>query len=124
MDDLKCRFINAKTESERNAIEEQILRLIDEDAEAVAEITLSQIKETNAAAQDELLRSKLKPILPVISLSYIAKTYFKKSRSWLVQRINGNIVNGRPAKFSNEELQILDSALKDIAVKLSTISVS
>lgn len=26
----------------------------------------------------------------------LAKTYFKKSRVWLSQRVNGNIVNGKP----------------------------
>ena len=63
-------------------------------------------------------------MLPAISLSYIAKTYFNKSRSWLNQRINGNTVNGMQAKFSQEELRTLDYALKDLSEKLAEIRVS
>lgn len=84
----------------------------------------SQIKETNERAQDELVRNRLKSVLPAISLSYIAKTYFNKSRSWLNQRINGNTVNGMQAKFSQEELRTLDYALKDLSAKLAEIRVS
>lgn len=124
MDDLKRRFISAQTEEERNAIGDEIAAEIDRNEEAVAAITLAQIKETNERAQDELVRNRLKTVLPAISLAYIAKTYFHKSRSWLNQRINGNTVNGVPAKFSQEELRTLDSALKDLSAKLSQIRVS
>ena len=114
MDDLKRRFISAETEEERNEIGKEISAAIEQNAEEVAAITLSQIKETNERAQDELVRNRLKSVLPAISLSYIAKTYFNKSRSWLNQRINGNTVNGMQAKFSQEELRTLDYALKDL----------
>ena len=124
MDDLKHRFINAKTETEREAIGKEIAAAVDKDAESVAKIALTQIKETNERAQELLIRNRLKEVLPAISLAYIAKTYFNKSRSWLNQRINGNTVNGMPAKFSKEELQTLNFALKDLSVKLSDISVS
>lgn len=124
MDNLKQRFVSAKTEEERNAISEEISAIIRENAETVASITLAQIKDTNERAQDELVRNRLKTVLPAISLSYIAKTYFNKSRSWLNQRINGNIVNGVQAKFSPEELHTLDLALKDLSEKLSAIRVS
>lgn len=124
MDDLKRRFISAQTEEERNAIGDEIAAEIDRNEEAVAAITLAQIKETNERAQDELIRNRLKTVLPAISLAYIAKTYFHKSRSWLHQRINGNTVNGVPAKFSQEELHTLDAALQDLSAKLSQIRVS
>lgn len=124
MDDLKRRFISAQTEEERNAIGDEIAAEIDRNEEAVAAITLAQIKETNERAQDELIRNRLKTVLPAISLAYIAKTYFHKSRSWLNQRINGNTVNGVPAKFSQEELHTLDAALQDLSAKLSQIRVS
>lgn len=118
MDDLKRRFISAETEEERNEIGKEISAAIEQNAEEVAAITLSQIKETNERAQDELVRNRLKSVLPAISLSYIAKTYFNKSRSWLNQRINGNTVNGMQAKFSQEELRTLDYALKDLSENL------
>jgi len=122
MDDLKRRFINAKTEEERTEIGVAISAAIDRNVEEAAAITLSQIKETNQLAQGELVRSRLDSVLPAISLSYIAKTYFNKSRSWLAQRINGNKVNGVQAQFSEEELRILDFALKDLSTKLSNIT--
>ena len=112
MDDLKRRFISAETEEERNEIGKEISAAIEQNAEEVAAITLSQLKETNERAQDELVRNRLKSVLPAISLSYIAKTYFNKSRSWLNQRINGNTVNGVQAKFSQEELRTLDFCTK------------
>lgn len=124
MDDLKRRFTSAETEEERNAVSEEITAAIDKDAAAVAAATLEQIRETNERAQDELIRNRLKTVLPAISLAYIAKTYFHKSRSWLNQRINGNTVNGVQAKFSQEELHTLDAALQDLSVKLSQIRVS
>ena len=123
MDDLKRRFISAETEEERNEIGKEISAAIEQNAEEVAAITLSQLKETNERAQDELVRNRLKSVLPAISLSYIAKTYFNKSRSWLNQRINGNTVNGVQAKFSQEELRTLDFALKDLSAKLAEIRV-
>ena len=124
MDELKRRFINAETEEERDLISQEISKAVVEDSESVATIALSQIKETNSRLQDELVRNKLKSVLPAISLSYIAKTYFNKSRSWLNQRINGNMVNGVPAKFSPDELKTLEFALKDLSIKLSEIRVS
>lgn len=124
MDDLKRRFVAADTEEERNAVCRELSAALDDDTAEVAMITLSQIKDTNARAQEELVRNRLKTILPAISLSYIAKTYFNKSRSWLTQRINGNTVNGSRVRFTPEELRTLDFALKDLAAQLMKISVS
>ena len=94
------------------------------DAKAVAQATLEQLRETNARIDEDIIREKIKNILPVISLSYIAKTYFGKTKSWMYQRVNGNLVNGKPAKFTDEEKEILNSALKDIADLLMKTSVS
>lgn len=60
----------------------------------------------------------------IVSLSYIAKRYFNKDRSWLYQRINGTLVNGKPAAFTEQELTILADSLKNIGLKLSDISKS
>ena len=48
----------------------------------------------------------------------------KATKEWLYQRINGNVVNGKPAQFTEEEKKTLNFALKDIADKLTKISVS
>lgn len=65
------------------------------------------------------VRSWMGDLGDVISLSYIAQHYFQKDRSWLAQRINGNIVNGKPSAFTNDELDIFKFALSDIKNKLS-----
>lgn len=68
------------------------------------------------------MKEKLMEIQDIISLSYIAKRYFGKDKSWIYQRINGTCVNGKPAAFTNEELDILSNALKDIGSKISETS--
>ena len=70
----------------------------------------------------ELLRDKMKEILPAISVSYIARKYFGKSSSWFYQRLNGNKVNGKEANFTPTELSTLSAALNDIGKKLSAMS--
>lgn len=124
MDILKSRYMEAKTDSEREAVFDEIRAEIDIDAKAVAQATLEQLKDTNARIEEEITREKIKNILPIISLSYIAKNYFGKTKSWLYQRVNGNLVNGKPAKFTDEEKEILNSALKDIANRLMKTCVS
>ncbi|WP_455671705.1 DUF5053 domain-containing protein [Phocaeicola sp.] len=74
--------------------------------------------------QEKAIKLQMQEVSDIISLSYLAKKYFNKSRSWIYQRMNGNIVNGKPARFTNEELTILNSALKDISEKLGSLSIS
>lgn len=124
MDDLKARYLTARTEAEKDEIFDQIRAEMDADAEGVAKAALAQIIETNERAKEIIIRNQLKEILPVISLSFIAKEYFGKTKEWLYQRINGNVVNGKPARFTEEEKNTLNFALKDIADRLMKISVS
>ncbi len=124
MDALKKRFVNARTDAERQAVDDEMRRLCDEDVNAVAEIMKQQLEETHREVDEILVRKQLEEMLPAISLSYIAKTYFKKSRAWLYQRINGLSVNGKPAKFSKSEIETLNYALNDIGQRLASIKVS
>lgn len=66
-------------------------------------------------------KERLKEVLPLISISYITKIYFNKSRHWFYQKLNGNIVNGKPARFTPEEIEALNFALKDVSRKLAAI---
>lgn len=68
------------------------------------------------------IKKIVKEAQDVVSLSYIAKQYFNKDKSWLYQRINGTLVNGKPAAFTEQELTILADSLKDVGLKLSEIS--
>lgn len=69
--------------------------------------------------QDVNVRERLGDLYDVLSLSSIAQRYFQKDRSWLAQRINGNLVNGKACAFTEDELEILKLALTDIKNKLS-----
>ena len=55
------------------------------------------------------IREKLGNLPEIINLSAVARQCFGKSRTWLYQRINGNMVNGKPAYFTRaERKQLLD----------------
>lgn len=121
MDNLKNRFVNAKTQSEQECVRAEMSAACAEDPKAVGEAISVQLDETIAEAKDMAIREKLAPILPAISMSYIAKNYFGKSRSWLCQRINGLTANGKEARFTESEKATLDHALKDIAGSLLNV---
>lgn len=72
--------------------------------------------------QEQRMAERLGEITDMVSMAYIAKTYFKKSRSWLAHKLNGNIVNGKPSQFTEEELKTLRYALNDMASKLRVMS--
>lgn len=53
-----------------------------------------------------------------IVFSAIAKNYFKKSANWILQRLHGYEVNGKPAQFKPDETAIFVQALRDLSSKL------
>ena len=84
---------------------------------------LAKKRESRRVKRTDInMKEKLIEVQDIISLSYIAKHYFGKDKSWIYQRINGTCVNGKPAAFTNEELDILSNALKDIGTKISDTS--
>lgn len=70
------------------------------------------------------LRMQLEEILPAISVSHLAKTYFSKSPQWFYQRLNENIVNGKPARFTEEERKKIADALLDISNQAKNIALT
>lgn len=70
-------------------------------------------------ADEMIARAKLGNVPEAISFSFIAKNYFGKSRAWLMQKINGNTVNGKRAAFTDEERRKFRDALQDISRQLS-----
>jgi len=79
-----------------------------------------EVMDDKAARQTEQLRVQLQALAPALSLGYIAKTYFGRSSTWLYQRLNGNVVNGKIAHFTCEEIKTFKAALADLGTKLST----
>ncbi len=104
-------------------IDTETQALQEEDLEAWQDAMLKCMKETNKELSNILVREQLNEILPYISISTIAKNYFGKSKAWFYQRMNGNIVNGKPAQFTAEEIEKLNFALQDLSKKLSSIKV-
>jgi len=103
---LRDQFVSA-TDKEKEKITIELDKLQDENADAFAEAMIECMKETNKNLSDFLMREQLNDILPYISVSAIAKNYFGKSKEWFYQKMNGNIVNGKPAKFTEEEIKNL-----------------
>ncbi len=118
LDQLKSRYISATTEKEKEEVRKAIRQACDESPKEVAAIAVEQLKETIERIDAVLIRQQMEDILPFISLAYMAKTYFGKSRQWLYQRVNGLMVNGKPAQFTQAELDILNHALRDMGQKL------
>ena len=77
-----------------------------------------------ADIKETIIRNQMKEVLPAISVSYLARNYFGKSTSWFYQRLNGNEVHGKVVRFTQEELEILNSALKDIGSRISSLHLS
>ena len=119
--------------NERKQFQEERQKRIDGMSPSEQEKYISQIKngidntitETNKwcdRVDEILLRERLGELPEVISFSYIAKKYFGKSRNWLYQRINGYTVNGKKARFTENEFQTFQNALKDISVMINQTS--
>lgn len=81
-------------------------------------------QEINVIKEKVNLAEQLKEVSEIISLSYIAKTYFNRTRTWLYQKINQNVIHGKACKFTDEELKTLQFALDDIKNKIGSIKVS
>jgi hypothetical protein len=134
--DAKTKFLELKQvwkkagEVERPEIEREmdafLASLSEKEKEAVFEAIDSDFdlmhKEVTNIKEVAGIRDKLAPVLSVISVSYLAKSYFHKTPQWFYQRLNGSLVNGRPASFTAEEKERLKEALQDIGHVLQNTS--
>lgn len=136
MDKVK-RFFELKelwkksSEEERIVIDQELSALMElmnekelESLTVRVEYDFERMREEEKDIQKTLtIRQQLEPILPYISVSSLAKDYFGKSASWFYQRLNGNVVHGKTAAFTDKELNILKDALKDVASKLNKVTI-
>ena len=90
-----------------------------EEREAFVDSTREGLRAIKNELQDVKLALELGDIANAISLSYIAKAYFGKSKNWLYQRLNGNKVNGKPAQFTEEERKRFAEALLDLSKRIN-----
>ena len=90
----------------------------------MAEIIDESIQRVDKFIEETKIKMQLMEVSKIVSLSYIAKEYFHKTRTWLYQRINGNNVNGREVKFTTDEVNTLNYALQDISRKIGSTVIS
>ncbi len=83
---------------------------------------LKKIDDDIEGLKADRIREKMGELDKAISFAYIAKHYFGKSQSWLTQRLNGSIVNGKKARFNKSEVLQLEEAIHDLGHKLSSLT--
>jgi len=123
---LKREFVSLDTEQERQAFDTKFRNHIaskseegkKEFADAFADSARNDVKRIKNFCNEVTIRMKLEEIIEVVSISYISRVYFHKSKSWFSQKLNGNIKNGNPSEFTESELKVLSLALEDISEKI------
>lgn len=85
---------------------------------------LNNIGDEMEQVKQDCIKLQLQDVSEIISIAWIAKTYFGKTKNWLYQRINGNIVNGKACRFTDEEIDIFNRALQDISKKIGSLNIS
>ena len=123
-EELKELDINAVSDLEREKLNFEFEKLADEDPAGFEAAVIASAKKTLEDAKTLKIKQQLEEITEIISMTYIAKTYFNKSKSWLSQRINELPVNGKPVKFLPKEVDTLNYAFMDISKKIGTFRIS
>lgn len=132
MEDLKEKirvsfeeFCEARTEEEKklnDAKFKDLLNTVPNEQKRLAGQYLREVmrerKGHKSQKIDRNIKKELEDIQEIVSLSYIAKEYFGKDRTWLYKKINGSLT------FTEDELKILAIALKNIGDKFLDTSAS
>ena len=61
-------------------------------------------------------------VLEHVNCTYVARRFFNRTRSWFIQRLNNNIVNGKPVSFNDAELLTLRAALLTLSKEIKNYS--
>jgi len=123
-EELKMRDINAKSDAERDKLHIELENLANEDPEEFEKEVLASAKKTLSDNKELKIKEQIAQVSEMVSMAYISKNYFNKSKSWMSQRINELDVNGKPAKFTSNEVERLNFAIQDISAKLGTVRIS
>ncbi|MDR0230598.1 MAG: DUF5053 domain-containing protein [Dysgonamonadaceae bacterium] len=106
-------YLVAKYPSEKTQIDDYI------------ESSLLSLTTEIGKVVDEIgIKVQLMKVSEILSMSYIAKNYFHRTRQWLYKKVNGNLVNGKPAKFTDSEIKTLNFAIQDISKQLGSLNIS
>lgn len=95
-------------------------RAIEEKEAVMAEFNrvMEKLPEEEKEKSTVGLSSELKCLGKFLTYSEIVGHYFKKTRGWFYHKPNGDLVNGKPAAFTPDELECLSEAFIDIAKQL------
>ena len=114
----------AKSQKEMATIDKEFELLVEKDPDGFEAAFIASAKQTLEDAKRLKVKEQLKEITQFVSMAYIAKHYFNKTKGWLSQRINGNEVNGKPVAFTPDEINTLNEAFADLSQKLGSFRVS
>ena len=105
---MMVKLSKATTEKEVDAIisEHSQIEMSDTEKQQYSDNVIADLENVLKALDSDIeelratrIREKMGDLDQAISFAYIAKNYFGKSYSWLVQRLNGSIVNGKRSTF-------------------------
>jgi hypothetical protein len=82
--------------------------------------TEKAIVQTKEIVNSVKLALKIEPVTDYVSIAYISKRFFGKSRSWLHNRLQGYKNNGKPDTLSPDEINTLQNALLTISEEIKT----
>jgi hypothetical protein len=80
--------------------------------------------EINESVNEIGMKVQLLKISEIVSMSYIARHYFNRTRQWLYKKVNESKVNGKPARFTESEINTLNFAIQDISKQLGSTVIS
>lgn len=118
-------FCTLNTEEERKAHDVKfaaLMKSVPADQKKLAGQYLREVmaerRSPKSQKTDKNMKKELEAVQDIVSLSYIAKEFFGKDRTWLYKKINGSL------SFTEDELKILSMALKSIGNKFLDTSAS
>ena len=117
LEDIK----NISTPEGEAAFRKKVKNIVSEQTE---EEMMSSLEAIDNRISEIKMTIELGDIADMASMSYIAKKYFNKSRSWLYQRLNGNVIHGKPARLTETERKTLAYALEDMSRQFKEKSLS
>lgn len=120
-----AEFCTLTTEEERKAHDVKfaaLMKSVPADQKKLAGQYLREVmaerRSPKSQKTDKNMKKELEAVQDIVSLSYIAKEFFGKDRTWLYKKINGSL------SFTEDELKILSMALKSIGNKFLDTSAS
>ena len=118
-------YFAASSAAEKYEIETKLLndfeKLSSEEKELVRIMFLDDFDDRAKKSLEKIdISVKMLQVSQYVSFAYIADRFFGKSRQWLNNRLKGNLVNGKPASFTRDEIKKLSAALVQISDEIRT----